>query len=113
MQYRQSNNYERTVLERLLGPEFPGRDALRDRLRDFVVRPIDEDSSLSILARGDMKASVIRRIPVEGDATDEGGATIHLLLHVVGGKPNELEILREDGSKVVVPVNPASLELFS
>lgn len=40
-------------------------------------------------------AKVIRRIPVEAEAEDSDGATIHLLLHVVDGYMKELELYRD------------------
>ena len=46
---------------------------------------------------GGPRADVVRRIPVEAESFDGEGATVHLLLHVVEGQINELEIYREDG----------------
>jgi hypothetical protein len=41
---------------------------------------------------------VVQRIPVEAEAKDEDGTVIHALLHVVNGRPTELEIYSESGT---------------
>jgi hypothetical protein len=43
---------------------------------------------------------VVKRIPVEAEAKDDDGFTVHALLHVVGRRPIELEIYKDAGSTV-------------
>jgi len=88
------------LLARLLDAGFPGRDELAFLLQRVLVRTIDEDGGLEIHSQTDGKAPVVKRVPVEAEAKDDDGVTIHMLLHVVEGKPVELEFFREDGATV-------------
>jgi hypothetical protein len=58
------------------------------------------------------KSPVIKRVPVEAEAKDEDGAVIHMLLHVVDGRPVELELFKEDGTTVRRMPSPSALELI-
>jgi hypothetical protein len=87
-------------LERLLEAEFPGRDELAPILRNSLVRTIDKDGGLELRSQVSGEAPVVKRIPVEAEAKDDDGFRVHALLHVVGGRPVELEIYKDDGSTV-------------
>ena len=101
---------ERAVLDKLLSESFPGRDALAEQARDVRVRSIDADGSLALMPDpGVCPADVVRRIPVEAEAEDLDGVAIHVLLHVVDGYMKELEVYREDSSRVVRPITPDAL----
>jgi len=50
-------------------------------------------------------AHVARRVPVEAELEDVDGVTIHVLLHVVQGFLNELEVFREDGGLIQGPMS--------
>ncbi len=93
----------------LLRPEFPGRDDLLKQLGSAEVRPIDGDGSLVFRIRGGSPAAVIRRIPVEAEVEDSDGVTISLLLHVIDGYLNELEIYRGDSLPVKGAIRPEEL----
>jgi hypothetical protein len=69
------------------------------------------DGSLSIRVAGSMPAVVIRRVPVEAERPDDDGVVIHVLLHVVDGFLNELEIYRDDSKSVRRAVTPEDLNL--
>ncbi len=104
---------ERKIFDRLLKPEFLGRDALREQLRDCLVKAIDQNGSLKILVRSDARAIGWYRIPVEGEFEDKDGVTAHVLLHVVEGKADELEVFKEDVTNKLLPeIDPSRLELF-
>lgn len=92
---REPSTAERALLERLLEAEFPGREQLAPLLRNVLVRAIDEDGGLELQSQVDGKAPVVQRIPVEGEGKDEDGTTILMLLHVVDGRPVELELFGE------------------
>lgn len=110
---RQPTAYERSLLERLLEEEFPGRDELRGQLSGCLVETIDHNGSLKFAVRTDVKAPVGWRIPVEGEVEDEDGVTVHVLLHVVEGKADELEIYKDDArNEVLAKVDPYRLWLF-
>jgi hypothetical protein len=98
--FRKPTDEERSLLERLLEAEFPGRDELAPMVRSILVRTIDEDGGLELRSEVSGEAPVVKRIPVEAEAKDDDGFRVHALLHVVGGKPTELEIYKDDGSRV-------------
>lgn len=103
---------ELALLKRLLDAAFPGRDELAATLHEIQVRTIDENGSLELLTHLDKKVPVVKRIPVEAEGSDKDGVVIHVLLHVVDGKPAELEIYKEDGSRIVASPTPSELELL-
>jgi hypothetical protein len=82
----------------------------------LTVRTIDDCGSLKL--RSDVNAHVLKIIPVEGEAKDGDGVAIHLLLHVVNGRPVELEIYleiyKDDGSSVkeMPPASAFALEVL-
>jgi hypothetical protein len=100
------------MLQRLLETDFPGRDELASLLGQVSVRLIDANGSLEFQSESESKAAVIKRIPVEAEATDEDGITVHVLLHVVDGQPAELEIFKEDNSPVKRMPPPSAFELI-
>ena len=106
-EFREPTETERLLLERLLEAEFPGRDELAPLLRAMRVRTVDEDGSLALNSQIAGNARVVKRVPVEGEGKDEDGAIVHMLLHVVAGRPVELELFRED-TQTVKKVPPAS-----
>ena len=97
------------MLLRLVEPEFPGRDVLRDQIDHLLVKPIDENGSLDLKCKTPTVAPVEKRIPTEAEAVDGDGITIHYLLHVVGGKLKELEVYKDDSSAVLQHPSPDDL----
>jgi hypothetical protein len=95
--YRQQSDWEQRLFAILLAPPFPGRDQLALQLRSAAVRQIDANGSLEIHASSGPDAVVLHRIPVEADGRDADGQAVYLLLHVVSGRADELEIFRTDG----------------
>ena len=100
------------MLERLLEADFSGRDELTPLLRSVIVRSIDEDCGLELESQVQGKAPVTKRIPVEAEGIDEDGVVIHMLLHVVDGRPVELEFFREDGTTVKKVPDPSAFALI-
>jgi hypothetical protein len=100
------------MFERLLQADFPGKDRLVQMLREIQVRTIDEDGGLELRSQANQIGHFVKRIPVEAEATDEDGFTIHVLLHVEAGRPVELEIYKDDGSRVKSMPNPASFQVI-
>src|SRR5690348_3882025 len=90
--FREPTDGERKLLMRLLQADFPGRTELASLVESSLVKIIDEDGGLELRAQREGKALVTKRVPVEAEASDSDGVTIHMLLHVVDGKPTELEI---------------------
>ena len=112
MPFRQSTTTERQIIERLLERYFPGCDAILEQIKNSLVKTIDENGSLKFKVKAGPKANVKRRIPVEAESEDVDGVTIHLLLHVVDGKVDELEIYKDDSSRVVKIPEPKDLRLL-
>ncbi len=110
--FRKPTDEERSLLERLLEAEFPGRDELAPMIRNILVRTIDQDGGLEIRSQIEGKAPVVKRIPVEAEVKDVDGVVIHMLLHVLDGRPVELEFFREDGTTVKRMPSPSDLELI-
>jgi hypothetical protein len=104
---------ERSILAKLLSQDFPGSADLREQLLQTRGRKIDADGSLALEpATGAIPAGVTRRIPVEAELEDVDGMTIHVLLHVINGLMNELEVYREDSSPVQRHISPDELRLI-
>jgi len=110
-QFRKPTNAEQALLQRLLEVDFPGRDQLAPMIQNVFVRTIDAVGGLELQSQVSGMASVVKRIPVEAEAKDEDGVTIHVLLHVIGGRPVELEIFKDDSSRVKHMPSPAAFEL--
>lgn len=103
---------ERGLLNRLLEANFPGRDEVAGLLQNVQVRRIDDEGSLEIRSKNPGAAPVIKRIPVEAEAKDQDGVDIHLLLHVIDGRPAELEVFKDDGSDIKEMPAPSTFELI-
>jgi len=74
----------------------------------------DPDNYGSIYLKTDVneKAKVTTRVPVEGRISDSDGSPIDILLHVIDGELNELEIFRADGMSMQSSVDPASIDVL-
>lgn len=103
---------ERNILATLLRAEFPGRSELAQQAGTALVRSLDTNGSVSFVRVEGPSAKVVRRIPVEAEVEDEDGTIIHVLLHVLDGRLNELEIYREDSGPVTRTPSPDSLQLI-
>jgi hypothetical protein len=102
MEWRNPTSEERALMKRLVEKPFTGQEAVADQLRSSKVRPADQDGCLSIQVHPTAPvATVSYRVPVEAEAMDADGIAIHVLLHVVDGRAVELEMFKEDNSKVI------------
>ena len=118
--YRRLTSWERRLILRLLSSPFPGRDALLTQVENAVGcplhedgTPLDEDGSLYLKTSSPVKASVRARVPTEGEAPDADGVAIHYLLHVVDGRIDQLEIFKEDLSRVLRHAEPEDLKVMN
>jgi hypothetical protein len=110
--YRELKNEEREILKRLLEPNFPGSAELRDQLNSVRAEVIDEDGGLALQSVGSPRGAVKWRVPTEGECKDSDGVGVHVLLHVLDGRMCELELYKEDGSRVCRLPNARDLVLF-
>jgi hypothetical protein len=99
------------ILQALLSEPFAGRDALIKQLVGCHAHPIDGNGSLALRPGQAPRANVEYRVPVTGLTTDSDGVGIEVLLHVVDGYLDELEIYRHDGGQLLRPVEAATLRL--
>lgn len=112
--FRDLTTFENELISHLLSQGFPGRDDLADQLAHSRVRRIDENDSLEIQTDPQVKASAVKsRVPTEGEAEDSDGITIHFLLHVVNGTVAELEVYKEDNSRVVTWPSVDTIRVFA
>lgn len=110
--FRRASPRQKRHLGRLLEAEFPGRKEIVRQVRYAKVRQLDENGSLEFYVPRGSSAQVKRRIPVEGQFCDADGVMIHMLLHVVDGMVEELEIYKDDSSLVTELPLPKELELL-
>lgn len=100
---------EERLIQTLIAGHFRGAERLRDQLDGLRVSSIDADGSLRLLpVPGAGLADVKQRIPVEASYLDTDSVRVHLLVHVVDGLLNELEVFREDSGRVLTPPNLVS-----
>jgi len=112
--YRPLSDWERRIILRLLlAAPFAGRDDLLSQVEKATARSIDEDGSISLKCSLTQKACVTTRIPVEGEARDTDGMTIHYLLHVVNGAIDELEVYKDDSSRVLRQAEPEDVTVMN
>jgi hypothetical protein len=110
---RALGEHERAVLAALLDVDFPGQSALLAQASEVSARRIDANGSLALAPGADTpRAEVMRRIPVEAEFDDQDGVTAHVLLHVVDGYLNELEVYREDSAPLQREPAPEDFRLI-
>jgi hypothetical protein len=110
--FRQPTDVERALILRLLEPAYPGRDEIRTMLQHVEVRSIDEQGSLKLRPEVPGRVSGVKTIPVEAEANDTDGVIIHVLLHMVHGRPDELEVYKDDSSPIRHMPPPAEFNLI-
>lgn len=91
---------ENRLLGQLLAVDFPGVAELREQARALTAKPLDLNGSVRLAVSTAEPAQVKRRIPVEGTYIDHDGVRVNVLLHVVDGYLDELEIYRDDSASV-------------
>jgi hypothetical protein len=88
---RDLNMTERRLLDYLLEPDFPGRDALRHQAATAKVEELDDCPCLRFHVEAPAATGIKHRIPIEADSQN-----IEILIHVVDGRLNELEIVQKN-----------------
>jgi hypothetical protein len=101
-EWRSLSFAEQEMLRRLLATEFPGKNELLVQAKSASVKDLDDEGSIALDPGANVPlAGVERRIPVEAEFEDIDGTSVHVLLHVVDGRMNELEIYREDSAPLL------------
>jgi len=96
-------------MDYLLEPDFPGRDALREQLDTAQVEELDECPCLKFKVIGPAVAEVKSRVPIQAYSA---GGDVHVLLHVVDGRLDELEFVYFDPSKPLQKPAPREFKRF-
>lgn len=108
--FRPLKRNERELIEKLLELEFEGRDELRMQLDTLTAKQIFADGTLDLNCGPCLPAPVKWSTPVEGSCHDSDGGTICVMLFVVDGFINKLEILKF-GLDQAVLTPPAARDL--
>jgi hypothetical protein len=99
-----ANEWQRGILNRLMEEEFKGCEAVRLQLSDCKVSvdPLDGNGSFALCVLNRVPALVSQRVPT-GLAGFVGGNKfpIAVLLHVLDGICDEVEIYHSAGHKIV------------
>lgn len=107
---------ERLLVERLLNAPFEGATELRSQLS--TARVVEEFRGgvtyfkFVVDRERSQRALNELRVPVEGYATDSDGADMVILLHVVEGYLQELELWRGDSVFVRELPHPSALRVI-
>lgn len=109
--YRNLADWEERLLARLMAAQFPGRKEITEQIGNCLVKTIDREGSFAVQVQAEILAPVEKRIPVEAEAKDTDGQTVHALLHVSKGRVVELEIYKEDGSPIERPPDTLDWEV--
>lgn len=109
-QWREMDERERGILNRLLAVDFPGRDELRSQLEGAVVSEADANGSLRLKASGG-RAATGKAVPIDASAEDEDGARVEVLLFVRDGMLDFLEVYRADLQPLRHPVSAECLRV--
>lgn len=111
--FRKLTTEETSIVARLLETDFPGRDAIAQQMENATVREWDDrNGSLIFEVASGPRAVTKLRIPVEGEFEDLDGITIHVLLHVVDGFVTDLEIYKDDSSRIQKIPSSTQLRIF-
>lgn len=96
--------HERVLIEQLLRATFDGCAEIRAQLAiaRVAAEGHGDTRTLRFTWSGEdvPRAQTLVRIPVEAETLDDDGVPIAILLHVVDGLAEELEIYRVDGDQI-------------
>lgn len=99
--FREMTFWEEALFRRFFELPFQGSRELNTQIETAMVRQIDSHGSLDLWIEHGEKSKVKGRVPIEAWCPDRDGILIRYLLHVVNGFANELEIYKDDGSKII------------
>ena len=111
---RNLNELEKEMLNRLVEKDFQGKEAIVKQIENAMAEDCnDNDNYGSILLHTGVKeaADVRDRIPVEALVADSDGTDVAILLHVVDGFINELELFKVDGSPLMQAIDPVKIRV--
>lgn len=106
---------ENGVLHRLLLADFHGKENLLKQTQSVRVSEECKACRSIVLVVDKIPenaAPVVCRVPVHAQASDRDGENLHILLHVVQGFIDEMEIYREDLLDVMALPDPKFIEII-
>jgi hypothetical protein len=106
---RKPTSLQLLLISKLLSVNFQGQQDLREQVKGLKVSSTndpDNYGSVNLFPVINTKADVIKRIPVEAEWYDSDNVCVHLLLHVVNGLLNELEIYKDNGTAIKGIIDP-------
>jgi hypothetical protein len=106
---------QKALLDRLLSKPFPGSEELKKQVADCEAKPTGDDDnygSVYLTTRSKQPAKVALRVPVEGLVDDSDDSSVDVLLHVVDGFINELEIVKLDGTPLKAELDPTKMRVI-
>lgn len=117
--WRPMSPLETGILQRMLQANFPYVEVLRKQLPGLEVREITGERSLELKPWNQVRALFKYKVPVEAAYSDTepyeemGQVHVHILLHVNNGLMSELEIYKDDGTKIERLPEPSELHIFT
>ncbi len=103
--YRQPTDEELKLINRMLDADFIGAKELKQQLAGMLVRTLDEGTdnygSIELKLADSNFVRVEKRVPVVARAHDADGTPIEVLLHIIDGRLNEIEIIKFDGTPIL------------
>jgi hypothetical protein len=114
MNKRPLTELELKIINKLLSKPFVGSRELREQIYGCTATSTDDADnygSIFLFPSAQHRAEIKLRVPVEGLAKDADGGDINILLHVVDGFLNELEIVKLDGTPLESQINIDDVEV--
>ena len=109
---RRFNDTEARILDKLVSVNFEDHETVRRQIQSASVIEVDDSGSavsVDFKTAEKQKVTTKERVPVRGETVDSSGAHVYILLHIVDGFANELEIVRADGEPLQMPLDIANL----
>jgi hypothetical protein len=107
---------EKKIIDKLLEHPFQGNEQIKQQVKFCMASPtgdLDNYGSIYLKTSSKVRAKVTSRVPVEGITYDVDNVEVDIILHVVDGYVNELEIVKADGSDLKAPLNPDKIRVTS
>lgn len=98
--FRELTGRERLLVGRLAQPDFIGAAEIREQLSGCQARTLDREGSFELRVKNRSPARVFFRVPVELAGKDRDGVGIHVLLHVVDGIAQQIEVYKDEPTPI-------------
>lgn len=114
-EFRELRDVELRILDRMLQVPIPQSAALREQVAAAKVRPVDELGSLgfkvcrSCLLVQAADGPILSALQPDEDTVENFGPYINYILFVKDGLITELQIYKDDGSRIKKPLDPTKI----